>query len=200
MLPKNLFTFIAVIKKPVVCVGAALIDECFTSLEKPVQGTSNPSTYFRSSGGVSCNIAHHLSLLGQNVELITHFGNDTDGRWLMERCKLFGIGISNSIVNEKETGRYAAFLSPDGDLFAGAMSGNFETELTIDFLKEKIQLFKSASLLLIDCNLNEKCIGWLTEFSNKENISCIIEPVSVPKAKKIQHVTIKNFLIITPNK
>ncbi len=187
------------INKAVVCIGAILIDECFTSFENPLLSTSNPSNYFRSSGGVAGNIANHLALLGQGVELVTHFGDDADGKWLMERCRANGIGISHSIVNDFDTGRYVAILSPNGELFAGAMSSHFESAITISYLKTKATLFKSASILQIDCNLSTDCLKWLLEFCDKEKIPCIVEPVSIPKASRLTLASIQNVLLITPN-
>ncbi len=186
-------------KKIVVCIGAALIDDCFTCFDKTLQGTSNPSSYFRATGGVSCNIAHHLSLLGQNVELISHFGNDTDGKWLLEQCKANGIGITHSIVNNLHTGRYSAILTPEGELFAGAMSGHLENVITTTFLEKKTSLLKTASIIQIDCNLSTDCLKWLIDFSIREKIPCVIEPVSKSKAKRLQQISIQDVLLITPS-
>ena len=176
-----------------------LIDECYTSLENPIPGTSNPSTYFRSSGGVAGNIANHLALLGQNVDLITYFGDDIEGKWLIEKCNENGVGISDSILCKQNTGRYVALLTPSGELFAGAMTGYYDTVINITSLEKKISLLKSASLLLVDCNLSTDCLKWLLEFSEREKIPCIVEPVSIPKASKLQHLPIKNVLLLTPN-
>ena len=182
-----------------VCIGAMLVDECFTGIENFIPGTSNPATYFRSSGGVAGNIANHLALLGQNVELITHFGEDTDGKWLIEKCRENGVGISDSIINKQNTGRYVALLNPSGELYSGAMTGYFDTVISIAFLEKKISLLKSASILQIDCNLSIDCLKWLLEFSESEKIPCVVEPVSIPKANKLKHLPIKNVLLLTPN-
>ena len=176
-----------------------LVDECYTSIENPMPGTSNPSTYFRSSGGVAGNIANHLALLGQNVELITYFGDDIEGKWLIEKCNENGVGISDSILCKQNTGRYVALLTPSGELFAGAMTGYYDTVINIASLEKKISLLKSASLLLVDCNLSTDCLKWLLEFSEEEKTPCIVEPVSIPKASKLQHLPIKNVLLLTPN-
>ncbi len=185
--------------KPVVCVGAALIDESFSLLENPLQGTSNPATYYHSAGGVARNIAYHLALLGHAVELISHFGLDTDGQWLMEQCTLSGISISHSLKNNLPTGRFAALLSPTGELFIGAAASELESEITPSFLSEKISLLQSASVLLVECNLSCDSLDWIIEFSRKEKIPCIIEPVSVPKAKRLMNVNLQNILLVTPN-
>ncbi len=187
-------------KKLVVCVGAALIDESYHCQEQPIRGTSNPAIFYRSSGGVACNIANHLALLGNNVELISHFGNDPEGNWLMEQCQSNGIGIAQSVVNDIDTGRFVAILSPNGELFAGAVSSHFETLITPEFLQDKIPFLKNASLLLIDCNLSTESLNWLLGFAREEHIPCIIEPVSVPKAARLQKSDLQNALLITPNK
>ena len=185
--------------KPIICVGAALIDDIYICNEKPLSGTSNPATFQRSPGGVARNIAHHLSLLGNNVELITHLGNDIDGQFLIEQCKSSGISIVHSKVNQTATGHFVALLSPDGNLFAGAVSTHFETEIDVPFLTSKISILASASILLIDCNLSIESLNWLLDLSRDKNIPCIIDPVSVPKAGKLLSVNLKDVLLITPN-
>ncbi len=195
----ELFTFITVSKKPVICIGAALIDESFICLTEPIPATSNPSNFYRSPGGVACNIAHHLALLGHPVELISHFGTDPEGKWLMEECRKSGISITHSVVNHYDTGRYVAVLSPSGELFVGAMSGHFENEVTPDFLRTKTAVLKSATLLLLDCNLSIGSLEWLLDFSRSENIPCVIEPVSIPKAARLKNVNLNHVLLLTPN-
>jgi pseudouridine kinase len=187
-------------KRPVICIGAALIDETYTCMAEPRQGTSNPASYFRSPGGVARNIANHLALLGQSVEIITHFGSDQDGQWLMGKCSSNGIGISHSIVNDVATGRFVAMLSPEGDLFTGAVSTHFESQLTPAFLEQKIHLLKSASVLLIDTNLGKESLNWILQLCRLEKIPCIIEPVSVPKAARLRNADLSNILLITPNR
>lgn len=184
---------------PIICIGATLVDESFSCIENPINGTSNPAEYFRSPGGVAHNISRHLALLGHHVELITHFGNDTDGDWLMQKCKSGGVGISHSLINLSSTGRYVAILSPTGDLFAGAVTTSFENEITPEFLNNKKRFLKTASLLQIDCNLSTSALDWLIQFSREENIPCIIEPVSISKASRLQNVDLKDVLLITPN-
>jgi pseudouridine kinase len=185
--------------KSVICVGAALIDDIYLCKEKPISGTSNPATFQRSPGGVARNIAHHLSLLGNNVELITHLGNDIDGQYLTGQCKKSGISINHSKINQTPTGHFVAMLSPEGDLFVGAVSTHFESEIDIPFLESKKSALTSATVLLIDCNLSIESLNWLLDLSREKNIPCIIEPVSVPKAGKLLRANLADVLLITPN-
>ena len=187
------------IPKSIICIGAALLDESFSCYQEPICGTSNPARYYRSSGGVACNIAHHLALLQHSVELISCFGNDPDGKWLKDECRNSGIGISHSVESAFDTGRYMALLSPSGELFAGAMSGHFDEEITPAFLETKIALLKTAALIQLDCNLHKECINWLLDFCNSNTIHCVIEPVSIPKAARLQKANLQNVLLLTPN-
>jgi pseudouridine kinase len=182
----------------VICIGAALIDESFVCDNKPVAHTSNPSEYYRSAGGVARNVAHHLALLGNSVGLITYIGNDEDGKWLTDICGKAGINLLDSVIDKKPTGRYAAILNADGELFIGAAAINFEL-ITVEFLKEKADKLKTAELIMLDCNLDEKCIQWLLDFCREEKIACIVETVSVKKAERIRNANLKDVLLITPN-
>jgi pseudouridine kinase len=185
--------------KIVICIGGALIDESFRCLDVPVKGSSNPSHYYRSAGGVSRNIAHHLARLGHSVELITHLGNDPDGKWLSDQCTGAGMGISHSMYNDVPTGKYTAILSPDGDLFIGVVATHFENTITPSFLRQKLPVLKSASLVQLDCNLNEECLNCCINFCRSENIPCVIDPVSVAKAQRLKEINIDGVLLLTPN-
>lgn len=187
-------------KKTVVCIGASLIDESYNCYEVPMTGTSNIADYHRTPGGVSRNIAYHLALLGNDVELITHFGTDPGGQWLMEQCQAAGIGISHSLINDAETGRFMAMMSPSGDLFAGAVSTRFETMITPGFLEKHTELFLRSSLILIDTNLSKECLNHILQFTRENNIPCVIEPVSVQKAGRLRNADLRNVLLITPNR
>lgn len=185
--------------KPIVCIGAALVDETFSTKELPVLGTSNPASYFHSMGGVACNIANHLALLGLRVELISHFGEDADGKWLMESCQNNGLGIGFSLINQLPTGRFVAILSPEGDLFTAVSVSPVETEITVSFLQQKIEVLKIAALLVLDCNLSSDVLRWLLEFCSIENIPAIVEPVSVAKSARLKGINLQSVLLLTPN-
>lgn len=187
-------------RKPVVCIGASLVDETYISLNPPLPGTSNPSMYYRTAGGVARNIAHHLSLLGNDVELLTHFGNDPDGKWLMEQCTSAGTSLRHVLIDETPTGRFTALLTPGGELFTGAVACAFEHLITPEFLIQKIPLLDSASLVLMDTNLNNQSLDWLLKFCRSRCIPAVIEPVSVPKASRLKHADLNDLLLITPNR
>jgi pseudouridine kinase len=185
--------------KLVVCIGAALVDEIFIS-QNPIHiGTSNPSNFSKSVGGVARNIAGLLAQLNHQIELITHIGNDLEGDWILEKCREVGIGVKHSLQNEKSSGRFLALLHSNGELHTGASYSNIETEISPKFLESKTDFLETAELLIIDCNLSKETIDWLLNFSIQNNIPIIVEPVSLSKSKKMKDANWFNVLLYTPN-
>jgi pseudouridine kinase len=184
---------------PIVCVGAALVDDSFRCLADPVPGTSNPARHTRSPGGVARNVAHHLAQLGHSVELLAHFGEDPDGSWLASVCRRAGIGLGQAHLSDAPTGHFAAIVSPDGELYAAAADTGSEEHLTAAFLRAKAPAIERAPLLLLDCNLSAEAMEWLLAFCRDRAIPCVIEPVSAPKAGRLDHVSLEGTLLITPN-
>ncbi len=184
---------------PVICIGTSLVDLNFRLISSPILHTSNPSSLFRSPGGVMRNIAHHLALLGNEVELISLFGNDSDGLWLKEICRQAGIGLSHSETCDESTGTYASVISPDGDLTIGAAAAAINLGLDIPFLAGKSAVIKAASLVLADCNLSTDALRWLISFCDSYNLPLIIETVSVAKAERLHQALPGNILMIKPN-
>ena len=86
--------------KPVICIGAAFVDELFHMQEEMIMGSTVPASVTKTVGGVSRNIAHQLALLGVDVQLISVFGNDSDGDWLKQSCTNAGVKIDASITKE----------------------------------------------------------------------------------------------------
>ena len=71
---------------PVICIGAALVDELFHATGEMLLATTNEAMVTKTAGGVSRNIAHQLAILGVRVQLISVFGNDSDGDWLKQKA------------------------------------------------------------------------------------------------------------------
>jgi len=185
--------------KPVICIGAALVDQIFTGNTTIEPGTSNPATLFKSPGGVARNIASHLARLDHHVELISHIGDDTTGDWLQKKCTDACISMSHVIRNEKPTGSFTAINQPNGELFVGASVSALETELTCEYLESKSDILREARLLVLDCNLHPDSINWILNFAQENKVPCIIEPVSVSKAKKLSLTKLSHTLMISPN-
>ena len=134
-------------KHKVVCIGAMLVDELFFCKEPVVAGTSNPAYIKRTAGGVMRNIVQHLQLLEIPVQFITVVGNDADGEWLKKECELIGINTGTTITANCSTGKYAAILQPDGNLYTAVAVNPAEAYLSVAVLQEYIEVLNSASII-----------------------------------------------------
>eukprot|EP01035_Chromulina_nebulosa_P042084 gene42084-56981_t len=167
--------------KPVVCIGGALIDELYYVQQPMVLGTTNIASIEQNAGGVSRNLAHQLALFGVPVELISVFGNDSDGNWLKHICESVGVQLTGSVFAPSgNTGKYTALIDKDGSLFTALLTNANNHLITPAHLVEQEALLSSAAYLLADTNLMAETLQWLIDFSNRSAIPLIIEPVSVP--------------------
>jgi pseudouridine kinase len=186
-------------QKPVICIGAALVDDLYHAREPMMMHTTNEVSQTRTAGGVARNIAHQLSLLDIPVQLISVFGKDNDGDWLQQVCKDAGIKLDASITDAQVTGKYTALIDKDGSMFTALLTNAALHLITPDYLQKHEQLLSTAAYVLVDANISVESVNWLIRFTNLNKIRMIIEPVSVPPAKKIAACNFEGLYLITPN-
>ncbi len=184
---------------PVICIGASFIDELFHAQDEMMLATTNEAIVTKTTGGVSRNIAHQLALLNVPVQLISVFGNDSDGGWLKNVCKNAGVNLDASITKEGLSGKYTGILNPDGSLFSAFLTNAANYLITPQHLEQHKDLLKTASYLLADANVSVETADWLLAFSNETGIPFILEPVSVPPARKFKEANLNGLHLITPN-
>jgi len=184
---------------PVICIGASFVDELFHATAEMLLATTNDAIVTKTAGGVSRNIAHQLALLGVPVQLISVFGNDSDGDWLKKVSSDAGVKLDASITKEGLSGKYTGILNVDGSLFSAFLTNAANHLITPAHLAKHTALLKTASYLMADANINVDTAAWLLAFSNETGIPFIIEPVSVPPAKKFRDATLLGLYLITPN-
>ena len=185
--------------KPVICIGAAFVDEIFHMKEEMIVASTVPASVNKTAGGVSRNIAHQLSILGIEVHLISVFGNDSDGDWLKQICIAAGVKLDASLTKEGLSGKYTGILNTDGSLFTAFLTNAATHLITPHHLENQKKLLKSASYLLADANIAADTAEWLLNFSNKTSIPLVLEPVSVPPARKFKDINLKGLHLVTPN-
>ena len=183
----------------VICIGAAFVDELFHAKAEMMLATTNEATVTKTAGGVSRNIAHQLALLDVEVQLISVFGNDGDGDWLKQTCTNARVKLDASITKEGLSGKYTGILNVDGSLFTGFISNESAHLISPAHLEKNKDLLKTASYLLADANINAETGEWLLAFSNKTGIPLILDPVSVPHAKKFRNIDLSGLYLVTPN-
>ncbi|MGE5106524.1 MAG: PfkB family carbohydrate kinase [Sphingobacteriales bacterium] len=184
---------------PVICIGAALVDELFHATDEMLLATTNDAIVTKTAGGVSRNISHQLALLGVPVQLISVFGNDSDGDWLKQICTNAGVKLDAAITQSGLSGKYTGILNVDGSLFTAFLTNAANHLITPKHLEQHKDLLRTASYLLADANINVDTAEWLLAFSIETGIPFVIEPVSVPPAKKFKGVNLNGLHLITPN-
>lgn len=186
-------------QKPVICIGAALVDDLYHAHEPMLMHTTNEVTQTRTAGGVARNIAHQLSLLDIPVQVVSVFGNDADGDWLKQVCLEAGIKLDASITDAPITGKYTALIDKDGSMFTALLTNAALHLITPSYLQQHEHLLSTAAYILVDANISVESVNWLIRFTNLHKIRMIIEPVSVPPAKKIAACNFDGLYLITPN-
>ena len=185
--------------RPVICIGAALVDELFHAIDKIIPASTSDATVTKTAGGVSRNIAHQLALLGVPVQLISVFGSDSDGAWLKHVSTSAGVKLDASITVEGLTGKYTGILNVDGSLFTAFLTNAANHLITPEHLEWNRKLLETASFLFADANVNVETVEWLLRFSKETGIPFIIEPVSVPPASKLAAIDLDGLYLLTPN-
>src|SRR5262245_52521171 len=138
---------------PVICIGAAFVDEVFQMKEEMIIASTVPASVSKTAGGVSRNIAHQLAIFGVEVQLISVFGNDSDGDWLKQTCINAAVKLDASITKPGLSGKYTAILNLDGSLFTGFLTNASTHEITPQHLEKHRALLQNASYLLADANI-----------------------------------------------
>lgn len=185
--------------KPVICIGAALVDELFHATDKIIPASTSDATVTKTAGGVARNIAHQLALLDVPVQLITVLGNDSDGNWLRQTCTSAGVKLDACITVDSLSGKYTGILNVDGSLFTAFLTNAAIHMITPEHLEWNRKLLETASFLLADANVTIETMEWLLRFSKTTGIPFIIEPVSVPPATKLANLDMDGLYLLTPN-
>lgn len=87
----------------------------------------------------------------------------------------------------------------DGSLFTAFLTNAANHLITPNHLSKHRELLETASFLLADANINVDTAEWLLNFSSETGIPFVLEPVSVPPAKKYKTANLAGLYLITPN-
>lgn len=185
--------------KSVLCIGATLVDELYFCEDTIVPNSSNPAQKSTSIGGVISNIVQHLALLDVKVSLITALGSDSDATFITNSFGKMRIALNESIIVDDSTGKYVSILNPDGSLNVAVCQDISFKYISIPFLESKVDVMRQFDIIIIDANLDVNTIQWLIHFAKTHHIELIIEPVSVSKAAKLEHLDLNGVYMITPN-
>jgi pseudouridine kinase len=156
----------------IIVIGGANIDISATTAGPFVARDSNPGTVRTAPGGVGRNIAHNLALLGDEVSLITIFGDDSFGRMLKDSCKKLKIDISLS--ETRRGARNACFVSingSDGELMGGVADMAVTGLMTPEWLESRLAEINRADAVVADANIPADTLSFL--------VACCMPPLYI---------------------
>ena len=174
----NLSNFVTVI-------GGANIDIHGKS-HKPLRpNDSNPGSVHTSAGGVARNIAENLARLDVDARLISAIGDDVNGQLLLRLSRDAGIDMQyvREIVSAT-TSTYLSVLDDTGEILAGINDMSIIDHLSAALLRPQQAMLEQSSLIILDCNLPDDALAWLT--GNFTDVPIFADTVSTTKALRIK--------------
>ena len=182
--------------KYVLIIGGANVDIIGRPYGKLKQNDSNPGFTTMSLGGVARNIAENLARLDVTTEFITVLGNDSHAREIIGSCQDLGIGLSHSLfLEEGRTSTYLCINDDQGDMQIAISDMHIYENISVAYLREKLDIINGAELLIVDTNITEEAIGFLMESCQ---VPVFLDTVSTKKTEKIKPF-MKNIHTLKPN-
>lgn len=165
-------------------LGAAITDLIGFPSGNPAPTDSVPGSIMKAAGGVARNVAENLSRLGVSVELLTAFGDDNNGKKLMEQCQELEIGVRHSILANGHRGAiHLAIMDAKKDLFAGVADLSVMDHITPAYLAQQKHLIDQAHSLVLETNLSQEAIDWVLE--QEWEMPLYLDPVSEILSKRV---------------
>lgn len=167
-----------------VVIGGVNIDIGGRSFGALNAADSNPGRIRTAIGGVGCNIARNMSLLGVQVVFLTVFGEDVYGTMIEAACAEQGIDIRYARkVAGGSTSMYVFLGGPDGDMALAVSDMEICEQITPEYISSRQEVLDGALLIVIDANLPEETIRYVVENSR---VPVYADPVSAAKAVRLK--------------
>lgn len=148
----------------IVVVGGNNVDITATSHTPLVYGDSNPGSIHTGLGGVGRNIAENLTRMGQNVSLITVFGDDEFSKLAQVQADRIGMDVSDSIfATNAPSCVYVCINDTNGDMSVAVNDMELCARINPAFLQTKLDKLNAADGIIIDANITEEAIDYLVQ-------------------------------------
>jgi len=182
--------------KHIICIGGATVDYTLKSLHALELSTSNPVTSFTALGGVAHNVALNLASLTDQVQLQCVVGDDREGQQLLSHAQKKGIITDHSLILQNTmTSRYYAVLDHQGELHIALADMQIYDHIPLHEFTASWDQWDKNNIIFADTNLSTAMLHHLIQLCEKKQIQLCIDPVSIPKAKKLPHSLAGVFLI-----
>jgi len=185
-------------ENPYVCVlGGANVDIVGFPSHKLIFRDANLGNLKISMGGVGRNIAENLVRLGLDTKLICVLGDDMYGKKVVSHSEEIGIDIQDSLfLKNKQSSVHLAIMDNHNDLALGLSAMGIYDEMTSQFIRKKKEQLKNAKLVILDTNISEEVLTWVTQ--NIPEQYFFLDAVSVTKSLKAKKL-LKHLYMIKVN-
>lgn len=182
----------------ILTIGATNVDIQGKSSNKILRYDSSPGEVTFSFGGVGKNIAENISRLGIESKFITALGDDIYGKDIETYLKAQNVDLSDSLfLKDEQTSMYVAILNDGKEMEMAVSSTDICRHITPLHLEKSLKTIMEAKILVVDTNLEQNSLRYLTELKNRPEI--ILDTVSTTKAAKVKDF-IGKFHTVKPNR
>lgn len=172
-------------ERPIVCIGAANIDNRYIVQEELVENTSNNVQSAATLGGGARNVAENIGRLGIPVELISVVGNDNKWKTIKEFSQPFIDLCGVTVLENGSTGSFVEIIGKDEELLVGLADMAIYEHLTVDMMNQCIAMIQRAKCIIADLNCPKETIEFLQSFTRRHNIPFYLLTVSVQQMKNM---------------
>ena len=147
-----------------VVIGGNNVDINATAATALVYGDSNPGSIHTGLGGVGRNIAENLTRLGQQVSLITAFGDDEFSKLATRQAERIGMDVSHAIYAAHTASCvYVCVNEPSGEMSVAVNDMALCERITPAYLEGKLAVLGSADAIIVDANIPEESIDYIVQ-------------------------------------
>lgn len=165
-------------------IGSANIDIGGYPSGSLAPGDSNPGRVRVSIGGVGCNIARNLALLGARVRFVTALGGDLYARGIEGALAGMGIDLSLSLrLPGEHTSTYLFIADERGDMALAVNDMDIYRHQTRAFFEGILPELNRCDAVLIDANLSVDSLSFLCE---RVRAPLFADAVSAAKADRLR--------------
>lgn len=180
----------------VVVIGGANVDLLGMPGQPLSSQDSTPGQVAVSAGGVGRNIAENLARLGTDTRLVSAFGRDHHGEFLLKQNQDSGIDCHGCFWFDGASSSYLAIHDEQGEMQLAIADTTLLDKLDPVRLRERRELLANARLMILDTNLSRESLTYLlAEFPG---VTKLVDTVSCAKAEKIRNL-LPHITMLKPN-
>lgn len=174
-------------ERPIVCIGAANIDNRYIVQDDLVEKMSHNIKAASSLGGVARNTAENLGRLSEHVELISAVGNDDDWKRIENHSKHFVNLSSVSVMEGESTGNFIEIINNEQELLIGLADMSIYDCLTPKLINKYLSVIQRSKCIVVDTNCSKESIEFLLAFTKRYNIHLVLLTVSAQQMENLPH-------------